>query len=139
MPDVISTRPLLDRLGVAPGDTVSILGVRDPDFRALLAARPAAVIDGEVPVGARLVFLAADSPADLAVLPDLAHRIDDHGVIWVVSRKGKAATVRDVEVIAAARAAGLVDNKVVAFCATQTALRLVVPVALRARRTGPPG
>jgi hypothetical protein len=34
-------------------------------------------------------------------------------------------------VIAAARAVGLVDNKVVAFSATHTALRLVIPKALR--------
>jgi hypothetical protein len=41
-------------------------------------------------------------------------------------------------VIDAARAAGLVDNKVVAFSATHTSLRLVIPVASRARgdRTG---
>jgi len=37
----------------------------------------------------------------------------------------------DVEVIDAAKAAGLVDNKVVSFSATHTALRLVIPVARR--------
>jgi hypothetical protein len=51
----------------------------------------------------------------------------------VVSHKGRAATLRDVEVIAAAKAAGLVDNKVVAFSPSQTALRLVIPVAARPR------
>jgi hypothetical protein len=50
-----------------------------------------------------------------------------------VSRKGKAATLRDVEVMAAARDHGLVDNKVVSFSASRTALRLVIPVALRPR------
>jgi hypothetical protein len=48
-----------------------------------------------------------------------------------VSRKGKAATLRDIEVIAAAQEHGLVDNKVVSFSARRTALRLVIPVALR--------
>jgi len=136
MPEAASTRPLLDKLGVAPGSTVWILGVDDRAFRALLADRPAAIVEGEVPPGAGRVFLAADAPADLAILPELARRIDDRGAIWVVSRKGRAATLRDVEVIAAAKAAGLVDNKVVAFSATHTALRLVVPVALRGGRTG---
>ena len=56
-----------------------------------------------------------------------------NGAIWVVSRKGKAATLRDVEVIEAAREARLVDNKVASFSATHTALRLVIPVALRPR------
>jgi hypothetical protein len=138
MPESISTRPLLDKLGVAPGSTVCIGGVDDPAFRAALADRPVVIVDGDAPPGATLVFLAAGSPADLAILPDLARRIDDRGAIWVVSRKGKAATLRDVEVIAAAKAAGLVDNKVVAFSATHTALRLVVPVALRSRRSGGP-
>jgi len=136
MPEAASTRPLLDKLGVEPGSTVWILGVDDRAFRALLADRPASIVEGEVPPGAELVFLAADAPADLEILPELARRIDDRGAIWVVSRKGRAATLRDVAVIAAAKAAGLVDNKVVAFSATHTALRLVVPVALRGRRTG---
>jgi len=51
----------------------------------------------------------------------------------VVSRKGKAATLRDVDVIDAARASGLVDNKVASFSATHTSIRLVIPVALRPR------
>jgi hypothetical protein len=49
----------------------------------------------------------------------------------VVSRKGREATLRDVDVIEATRSAGLVDNKVVSFSPTHTALRLVIPRALR--------
>ena len=45
------------------------------------------------------------------------------GMLWVVSRKGKAATVKDVDVMAAAKAFGLADNKVVSFSGTLTALR----------------
>ncbi len=56
-----------------------------------------------------------------------------NGAIWVVSRKGKAATLRDVDVIEAAKDARLVDNKVCSFSDTHTALRLVIPVALRPR------
>ena len=41
------------------------------------------------------------------------------------------AKIKDVEVIAAAKAAGLVDNKVVGFSETHTALRLVIPVNQR--------
>ena len=71
--------------------------------------------------------------AQLAPLAELATRIRPNGAIWVVSRKGKAATLRDVDVIGAATASGLVDNKVASFSATHTALRLVIPVALRPR------
>jgi hypothetical protein len=37
--------------------------------------------------------------------------------------KGKPATVQHSDVIAAAKARGLIDNKVVAFSDTQTSLR----------------
>ena len=77
------------------------------------------------------MFLAADDHEDLVALPALRERLRPNGAIWVVSRKGKAATLRDVEVMAAGKASGLVDNKVVSFDETRTSLRLVIPVALR--------
>ena len=49
--------------------------------------------------------------------------IRPNGAIWVISRKGRAATLRDVDVIEGALAAGLVDNKVVSFSETQTSIR----------------
>jgi len=80
-----------------------------------------------------VVLLGADSVAALAPLEELATRIRPNGAIWVISRKGKAATIRDIEVMAAGKTAGLVDNKVASFSATHTALRLVIPVARRPR------
>ena len=53
-----------------------------------------------------VVLFAADSHEALGRLPALRERIVPNGAIWVVSRKGKAATIRDVDVIAAARAGG---------------------------------
>ncbi len=133
MAETISTRPLLDKLGVKPGGRVAILGVDDPEFRALLAERTPDVTDGEPPPDTDLVFLAADSITELHGLDRLQTRIRPEGAIWVVSRKGRAATIRDVDVIGAAIAAGLVDNKVVSFSDTHTALRLVIPRARRPR------
>ena len=49
----------------------------------------------------------------------------------MVSPKGKGALVKDTDVMAAAREAGLVDTKVVSFSDTHTALKLVIPVAKR--------
>ena len=59
------------------------------------------------------------------------------GAVTIVSRKGKAATLRYADLLDAAKAAGLVDNKVAAFSATHTALRLVIPVALRPKSPPP--
>jgi hypothetical protein len=128
--------PRLDKLGVRPGSRVAILGVPDEDFRTELSDRTPDVTEGWPEPETDLVFLAADSPAELERLADLRARIRANGAIWVISRKGRAATLRDVEVIAAARAAGLVDNKVASFSATHTSLRLVIPVALRGGRSG---
>ena len=127
------TTPLLDKLGVRPGARVALVGVADGWFGELLAERTADVTDGPPLPDSDVVFLAADRGAELAALPSLAARLRPNGAIWVVSRKGKAATLRDVEVIAAAKASGLVDNKVVSFSETHTALRLVIPLAHRPR------
>jgi hypothetical protein len=134
----VYTAPLLDKLGVRPGMRVAIVGDLDADpeaatIREALADRTSDVTDGSVAHDTDVVILVADSTDELAVLDDLRGRIRPAGAIWVVSRKGKAATLRDIEVIAAAREHGLVDNKVVAFSPERTALRLVIPVALRRR------
>jgi hypothetical protein len=131
----VYTAPLLDKLGVRPGMRIAIVGPVDPDgsFQAQLADRTSDVTVGRPQPNTDIVFLAADSHAELADLAALRERIRPAGAIWVVSRKGRAATIRDVEVIAAAKDAGLVDNKVVSFSPTHTSLRLVIPVALRPR------
>ena len=131
----VYTGPLLDKLGVRPGSRVAIVGDVDLDgwFRALLADRTSDVTIGTPKPESDLVFLAADSTRELADLAEFRTRIKPAGGIWVVSRKGKASTIRDVEVMAAARAAGLIDNKVVAFSDTHTSIRLVIPVADRPR------
>ena len=131
----VYTTPLLDKLGVRPGMRIAVVGDVDPDgsFRAQLADRTSDITVGRPKPDTDLIFLAADSHAELADLTALRERIRPAGAIWVVSRKGREATIRDVEVMAAAKEAGLVDNKVVSFSPTHTSLRLVIPVALRPR------
>lgn len=125
------TTPLLDKLRLKPGARVAILDVPDTDFRALLADRTADLTDGWPAPDTDLVFLGADSIDELLRIGPLQESLVPNGAIWVVSRKGKAATLRDVDVIEAAKAVGLVDNKVVSFSPTHTGLRLVIPVARR--------
>jgi hypothetical protein len=129
------TTPLIDKLGVRPGARVAIVGPVDADggLRELLAERTDDVTVGLPLPDTDVVFLAADSHAELAGLADIRRRLRPNGAIWVVSRKGKAATIRDVDVIQAAKANDLVDNKVASFSPTHTALRLVIPVTLRPR------
>jgi hypothetical protein len=134
----VYTAPLLDKLGVRPGMRVAIVGDLDADpeaatIREALADRTSDVAEQSVAPQTDLVILVADSIEELGVLDDLRGHIRPAGAIWVVFRKGTVRTLRDVEVIAAAREHGLVDNKVVAFSRERTAFRLVIPIALRPR------
>jgi len=129
----VYTTPLLDKLGIRPGMRVALIDIDDVDIRTLIAERTVDVTEGWPEPETDVVLLGADSIIALEPLEALCALIRRNGAIWVVSRKGKAATLRDVDIIEAARAARLVDNKVASFSATHTALRLVIPVARRPR------
>jgi hypothetical protein len=77
-----------------------------------------------------LIFVAAERLADLRPLKLLAKAIHKKGAVWVVYPKGRR-DIRGVDVIAAGKSAGLVDNKVCRFSETHTALRFVIPLAKR--------
>jgi hypothetical protein len=126
-----SPRGLLDKLGVKPGMKVAVLGVEDDDFLLQLTGRVGELAQGEGVNDADFVFYEADAVEDLARLRALRGAIKPAGGVWVVSPKGKTAQIKDVDVMAAAREAGLVDTKVVGFSATHTALKLVIPKADR--------
>ena len=118
---ILNPKSRLDKLGVKPGMRVAILGVADDSLADEIVAR-GAVLTADLS-NLDILFYAADSAEDLDRLADLVPSLSDKGAIWIVSRKGKAATLKDVEVMAAARAVGLVDNKVVGLSETLTALR----------------
>ena len=137
MADAVSRRPLLDKLDVKPDARVGIVGLDAPWLEALLAERTGNVWRARARRATDRIFLAADSHAELARLPKLVPFMVQNGAIWVVSRKGRAATLRDLDVISAGLAAGLVDNKVVSFSETQTALRFVIRVRDRVPNARP--
>jgi hypothetical protein len=126
-----STRSLIDKLGVKPFCRISVLGIDDESFWAQLTAQADDVVKGRLRKDSDLIFFAADSLSELQQLVRLKTYLVSNGAIWVVSLKGKAAKIKDVDVISAAKATGLVDNKVVSFSETHTALRLVIPVDMR--------
>jgi hypothetical protein len=119
----------MEKIGVKPGMRAAVMGVVDPTLSAELGASAAVPVSELKDLD--LLFYAADSAADLARVEGLVPLLAERGALWIVSRKGKAATVKDVEVMAAAKAHGLVDNKVVAFSPTHTSLRFT-------RRLSPP-
>ena len=124
---ICSPRSLIDKLGLKPDSRVAVIGVNAAEFHAQAQRRLGAQLRADLD----FIFYAADSSAELAKLKSLKKHLQSAGAIWVVSLKGNAATIRDVDVMRAAREAGLVDNKVCSFSATHTALKLVIPVAAR--------
>ena len=120
---IVNPKDRMEKIGVKPGMQAAIMGVADPELSQELAAK------GAVPVrelaDLDLLFYAADDAEALAMIEALVPMLKPAGALWVVSRKGKAATLKDTEVMEAARARGLVDTKVVAFSETLTALRFV--------------
>ena len=120
---ILNPKGRMEKIGVKPGMRAAVIGVADTTLTAELGQA------GAVPTDALrdldLLFYAADSAAELSRVESLVPALAERGAIWIVSRKGKAATIKDVEVMAAAKACGLVDNKVVGFSDTLTALRFV--------------
>jgi hypothetical protein len=118
-------RSLLDKLGVKPEMRIAVLGVDDEALLAELATRTSDIARRTPKEGTDLIFLQANDIADLDRLASLRDRLAPSGGIWVVHRKGKGAPVKDTDVIAAARRAGLVDVKVAKVSETLTAEKVV--------------
>jgi len=123
--DAVSTRPLLDKLGVKPGSKVCIVDIDDAGFISLLRQRTSDVVLRKPRTPCDLVFLGAQKPDDLKRLSVIKTWIEPNGAIWVVRPKGGRSALRDVDVIEAGLAAGLVDNKIASFSETHGAMRLV--------------
>jgi hypothetical protein len=125
VPDEPSTKPLLDKLGVAPGQRVSVLRIGDDAFVAELRERGADVSLRRRPRTDQ-VFLGADDLAGLDAIAPLEPYLERNGAVWVVYPKGRKE-IPETEVIRSGVAQGFVDNKVVRFSDTHTALRFVIP------------
>ena len=105
----------LDKLGVKPGMRLRLIGRFETTFADEVRARGAQVVRSK----AELTFLAAGTKDQLV---ELAYLTD--GPVWVVYPKG-VKTITENDVIAAGRAIGMVDVKVVSFSLDQTALKFI--------------
>jgi hypothetical protein len=132
-PDVPSTKPLLDKLGVRPGSKIAIVNLENPGFIKLLHERTADIVVGKPRSKCDLVFMGADTLADLRRLDEVKRWIEPNGAIWVIRPKGGRSPLRDTDVIAAGLAAGLVDNKIASFSDTHGAMRIVYRLRDRPR------
>lgn len=124
-------KSVLEKLSVRPDGTAVLIGVRDARFRGELS-RQKVKITSRPSAGAALIFLGISTKADLSRIAMMTRRMRSDGAIWTVAPRGSPA-VREADVLAAGRAAGLVDVKVVRFSDTHTAHKFVLPLARRRR------
>lgn len=113
-------RTLADKLGLKPELATGVVNLEHELLAGLGPPRK----------GSDLIFLGADSQADLEQTPRLAALLAPAGGLWIVAPKGRQ-DVTENDVLAAGRAAGLTDVKVAKFSETHTAHKFVIP---RARR-----
>jgi hypothetical protein len=123
---ITNPKTVIDKLGVKPGQRVVLRGMDVDGFAGDLAARGAELVE----TGADHLFVAVETQDDLAALGGLVPLIARNGAVWTVRRKGRK-DLTESDVMAAGKAAGLVDVKVVRFSETHTAEKFVIPVADR--------
>jgi hypothetical protein len=117
-------KSVIDKLGIKPGNRITALGALDDEFVAQLSAF------GEVSRRPRnnsdLVFYAVWRRDQLDKVESLRKLLTPAGALWVIRPKA-AEAVTESDVLAAGKAAGLVDVKVVRFSETHTAEKFVIP------------
>ncbi|HXN63714.1 MAG TPA: hypothetical protein VN862_00160 [Candidatus Acidoferrales bacterium] len=125
---ILHPKSVMEKLGIKPGIQATLISMQDAAFENDLAK--IATCSNRLGSASELIFFGADSKKQLDRVPKLAAALAPAGALWIVYPKGQAS-IRETEVIAAGRAAGLVDTKVVGFSPTHTALKFVIPSARR--------
>jgi hypothetical protein len=123
-------RSRLEKIGVKPGWRVSAVGVEDEGFVAEVEAVVATLSNGRVLEKSDAIFFGATNADQLSRLAVLKRSLTPGGALWVIRPKGRPE-ISEAAVMAAGKAAGLVDVKVVSFSPTHTAEKFVIPVKNR--------
>jgi len=120
----------LKKLGATAQWRASAIGISDEGFLTELEGAVAHLSIGRVLKDSDAIFFGVSTSAELARLEKLKGSLKPNGAIWIVRPKGRPE-ISEQATMAAGKAAGLVDVKVVGFSATHTAEKFVIPLALR--------
>jgi len=120
----------LQKIGVKPDWVASVLGIDDAAFLKELGSAAASVSVGRAVKNSDAIFVGATKSAQLSRLKTLKASLKTNGAIWVIRPKGRPE-ISESAVMAAGKAAGLVDVKVVSFSSTHTAEKFVIPISKR--------
>jgi hypothetical protein len=127
---ILHPKTRIEKLGIKPNATVSLIGNFDADFLAELRSVTKNLTNGKAATDTECIFFAADSSKDLSQISKLAKGLKGAAALWIVYPKGQKQ-ITENDVIAAGRKSGLKDVKVVGFSPTHTGLKFVIPVEKR--------
>ena len=127
---ILNPKSRLTKIGAAAGWRVSALGVTDDTFLQELEQAVATLSIGRTITNSDAIFYEVDKAAALTRLEKLKASLKPNGALWIIRPKGRRE-VSEQATMAAGKKAGLVDVKVVAFSATHTAEKFVIPVKAR--------
>jgi len=127
---ILHPKTRLEKLGIQPNASVSLIGDLHADFLAELRTQTKNVSNGKVAADAQWIFFAADSSKDLSQVSKFAKSLKGAAALWIVYPKGQKQ-ITENDVLAAGRKSGLKDVKVVGFSPNHTALKFVIPLGKR--------
>jgi hypothetical protein len=120
----------LQKIGVKLEWRASAVGVEDVAFLKELERAVAHLSIGRIIKDSDAIFFGVTKEAELARLEKVKASLKPNGAIWIIRPKGRPE-ISERATMAAGKAAGLVDVKVVGFSATHTAEKFVIPVSAR--------
>lgn len=124
---------LIEKLGVDADKKMLVLGKLDGGLKGDLDASGAKIAKSARGKDFDIVFVVATKKADLEQITKARVLMKADGAIWIVYPKGKEElTERDV--LTGGRTRELTDNKQVKVDDALTAVRFVIPVALRKKK-----
>ncbi len=127
---ILHPKTRVEKLGVKSGARVVMLGFWEAEFREELAGRTKIVSTGVLNTDTEWIFWKVATKAELKELSKIAKSMRGAAAVWVVYPKS-LRSITEGDVLAAGRAEGLKDVKVVGFSTTHTALKFVIPVSQR--------
>ncbi|HYC93904.1 MAG TPA: hypothetical protein VEO54_32180 [Thermoanaerobaculia bacterium] len=120
-------KSVIQKLGIKPGQQVALVNLEDAAFEADLERAGASIGSGH---NRDAIFYGANTRDDLSRLAKLRQSLAPNGALWIIRPKG-VKSITEADTMAAGKAAGLVDVKVVKFSETHSAEKFVIPVAKR--------
>lgn len=123
-------KSVVEKIGIKAGQLVSVVHLDDDAFVADLEKVGAVVSRGRVRKNSDAIVYGASTRADLEKMESLKGSLTQNGALWIIRPKG-VKTITEADSMAAGKAAGLVDVKVVRFSDTHTAEKFVIPLKSR--------